>query len=353
MIQYCSAEIASNSPGAGSWFAANVITDSDFSPKPLTEIFTTERAFLSTNPIIVLPPSSQSTLVDTTTTSETSGTPETSSQSTVSIPPSSDNPAPISTSTITTTFDSSTVTQTAMQIDTVAPVQTGPPATSDTPSQNIAQPNQNFFYIYPGSQIAGVPQPQGQFQTAATTVAPCVTATSAPQPTTVSPASSTIGSAPVTSTQNTTNGFPTIRIRMLSPAGSVTNINFVRGLASSTTVRPRTTTRRNRRRNRNNYDDCIDTCVGRRTPICASPVGRPSISADTLKGFPTMCHMACNNAFRRNGKFLFKSKFSYLNFFFITRKLFLTFVIRVIAKSHFWLNTCYHNLSVWKQLISF
>lgn len=95
-------------------------------------------------------------------------------------------------------------------------------------------------------------------------------------------------------------GFP-LKIRVVAPLGSITNVNIN---PATTTKRPvtkktkRPTTRRTSKPKKNNYDRCLDGCKKVRDPICAAPLSHITIDPKTLRGFPSVCHMACHNSYR-------------------------------------------------------
>ncbi|XP_062531223.1 uncharacterized protein LOC101736634 isoform X1 [Bombyx mori] len=86
-------------------------------------------------------------------------------------------------------------------------------------------------------------------------------------------------------------------IRVVAPVGSITNVKIN---PTSTTRRPTTTRTRKSKPKRNRYDVCIDSCKGKKEPICGVPISGGHIDPRTLKGFPSVCHMACHNSFRKD-----------------------------------------------------
>ncbi|XP_026319052.1 flocculation protein FLO11-like [Hyposmocoma kahamanoa] len=98
--------------------------------------------------------------------------------------------------------------------------------------------------------------------------------------------------------------YPSLRIRMVAPKGSITNIHL-NPLATpsprrtKTTRKPTTARTRKTKITRNNYDMCLNSCSGKKAPICAAPLAKIPIDPNTLKGFPSICHMACFNSFKK------------------------------------------------------
>ncbi|KAG6447772.1 hypothetical protein O3G_MSEX005142 [Manduca sexta] len=90
-----------------------------------------------------------------------------------------------------------------------------------------------------------------------------------------------------------------LRIRVIAPSGSITNVNIN---PTTTTKKPKTprTRKPKPKARKNSYDVCIDSCKGRRDPICAGPLSPGLIDPKDLKGFPSICHMACHNSFRKD-----------------------------------------------------
>lgn len=101
--------------------------------------------------------------------------------------------------------------------------------------------------------------------------------------------------------------FP-VKIRVIAPTGSITNVN----INSLTTRKPVTksttrwpTTRRTSKPKKNNYDRCLDGCRKVKDPICAAPLSHHSIDPKKLRGFPSVCHMACHNSYRKDREYFF------------------------------------------------
>ncbi|KAJ8716570.1 hypothetical protein PYW07_003197 [Mythimna separata] len=201
------------------------------------------------------------------------------------------------------------------------------------------EPLSNYFLIYqqapqsiqgfpgqPGTsqevpQFSTVPQapttrePSTVIIQPAPTISPPSTRTAPPSSTTPFPTSarvqSTTTAKPNPPCQNLPNSgakpilpLPAIsgplRIRVVAPSGSITNVNF-NPPKTTTTRRPTTTrTRKTPKPKRNNYETCTDGCKGRREPICAAPLSSAFLNPDTLKGFPSVCHMACHNSYRKD-----------------------------------------------------
>ncbi|XP_011566171.3 extensin [Plutella xylostella] len=307
LLTRCSAEISNNQPTA--WYAANVITDPGFSPKPLSEIFPTDKTFSPAMPIVVLSSTTQLPAEKTESPSTETPVPTTAPQT---LQGGSQNPYQVQNSTPGPFSTQNTPGGFQIQNSPPFPFQNGPPGQfpfqngppGPFPFQNGPQgafwPQNGPSGPFPTPNITPSPfpaqNPQQQFSTETTsqvnTAAPSTFApTQAPnQPSTTVAAASTV--APLNASRPT---IPYVRIRMQSPSGAITNIQ----VNQPTTIRRPTTTRRTRRR-KNNYDDCVDACGGRRTPVCAAPLASNPIDPDTLKGFPSICHMACHNSFRKN-----------------------------------------------------
>ncbi|XP_047025014.1 mucin-2-like isoform X1 [Helicoverpa zea] len=390
LLQLCRAEISDSLPE--SWYSANVINDG-FQPKPITEIFSTESPFSTTNPIVVLPKESSSVpdeilLLSTLPPPRKISTTGSSSASVVTIPSSTPLPPSVHTlppssvqTSAPTTFPTTPyqpaqpelITQFTEQTQppsepafsiqpeiqqTPEPQQpSGPPLTQsqqirfelvpgqslpDQPSTQRQQlqtstlsPLSNYFLIYQQApqSIQGIP---GQFGTSqevpqtstvgqvpttrtpatvfiqpAPTVSPPSTRTAPPTSTTSVPSTARVQTTTrTTNCQNLTNTpqsplYP-LRIRVVAPSGSITNVNFNTPGRTTTTRRPTTTrTRRTSRPRKNNYETCTDGCRGRREPICAAPLASGFLDPNTLKGFPSVCHMACHNSYRKDRKFIY------------------------------------------------
>lgn len=280
-----------------SWYSANVIKDGTFSPKPISELFSTNiDTFSTANPIIVLPPSTPNPLLSSSI--QTSLDPFLSSTFSTGMPPL------LSFSNDPSTF------QTFSTTVPPPPPPSSPAVTlqftqSTPPPFRSSPPNPpNIQYI-----ICPSCQPASNFPVSITTATPAPSVTTSPiSLSTARPFPSTFPSqtpcAPNTQvTQRPIStarpGYPYIRIRMFSSRG----VPIVANLPRSTTPRT-TTTRRPRKNRRNNYGACVDAC-GRRNPICAAPLATRPITSDSLKGFPSICHMSCFNSFNKNRKFVF------------------------------------------------
>ncbi|XP_072932618.1 uncharacterized protein [Epargyreus clarus] len=98
--------------------------------------------------------------------------------------------------------------------------------------------------------------------------------------------------ATVTNAQN-----PVITIR-LTPSQGPRGVpqNKPTPTVKPTTLRPK----QNSQVNIRNYERCLNSCRDKKDRICASPQRDIQINPETLKGFPSMCHMACHNTFRAN-----------------------------------------------------
>ncbi|KAM3964993.1 uncharacterized protein ACR2FA_000886 [Aphomia sociella] len=109
------------------------------------------------------------------------------------------------------------------------------------------------------------------------------------------PISSTVSPKPLPVRTLTHKGLPpNVMIRVVAPKGSITNLKFV----ATTTKRP--TTRRTKKPKKNSYEGCLNSCKGRKDPICANPLAALIIDPNTLKGFPSICHLACHNSYKDN-----------------------------------------------------
>uniref|UniRef100_A0A2A4JH20 Kazal-like domain-containing protein n=1 Tax=Heliothis virescens TaxID=7102 RepID=A0A2A4JH20_HELVI len=392
LLQLCRAEISDSLPE--SWYSANVINDG-FQPKPISEIFSTESPFSSTNPIVVLPKHSSSVpdeilLLSTLPPPRKISTTGSSSASVVTVPPSTPLPPsvhtipPSSVQTIApTTFQTTPSTLSTLgnfspaqpEIITQFTEQTQPPSepvlsiqpevqtAQQQPSRSSQTQSQQIrFELVPGQNPAGQPSIQQQ-QTQTSTLGPLSnyfmiyqqapqsiqgtprqlgTSQEVPQistvgqgPTTQTPATVIIQPAPTVSPPSTRTAPPTsttpvpstvrvqtttrssvncqnltntpqsqlypLRIRVVAPSGSITNVNFNTPGRTTTTRRPTTTrTRKTSRPKKNNYETCTDGCKGRREPICAAPLSSGFLDPNTLKGFPSVCHMACHNSYRKD-----------------------------------------------------
>ncbi|KAF9420024.1 hypothetical protein HW555_003618, partial [Spodoptera exigua] len=204
--------------------------------------------------------------------------------------------------------------------------------------QSVAQPTpgplSNYFLVYQQapqsiqSFPSGTSQEVPQFSTAspststgtpstviiqpAPSVSPPSTRTAPPSPTTPLPSTTRVQTRPTAriinkGCKNVTTNLPVsklselgpLKIRVLAPSGSITNVNFV--AKTTTTKKPTTTrTRKTSKPKKNTYEFCIDGCRGKREPICAAPLSITFLDPKTLKGFPSVCHMACHNSYRKD-----------------------------------------------------
>ncbi|KPI94174.1 hypothetical protein RR46_06625 [Papilio xuthus] len=126
------------------------------------------------------------------------------------------------------------------------------------------------------------------------TAGPSVTSTGNPYASSVSIIPTTNATSAVPSTQRV-NKTPALTIRVSAPRGSITNIKIN---PSTTTRRP--SSRRPQSRKGHNYSVCVNSCKGKKEPICGAPLNMVPINPDKLKGFPSICHLACHNSFRKN-----------------------------------------------------
>ncbi|CAH2047013.1 unnamed protein product, partial [Iphiclides podalirius] len=413
LLQLCRAEIPNALP---EWYAANLINDAGFQPKPITEIFTTQATFSSKNPIVVTSttPGSETEVVFSTspttrtqtTVAESLPSTEDTTQKVIPLrenrPPASQpldiprqvyQPPPQHIQVL--------VAQPPQQVLTPQQIQPSPqipPAPQIPPSPQIQLPphpvNQqqttgqpNYFLIYQQAPLSiqqypqsasqsrpsspSTPQTTTQLAETQTTTQEATRLTTQPPTvitekieetrstdilttqTSTTPVpksahrnvrqgpfnfSSTVGpfggawqspstvpgaaysNPPISSTilpsgpyvpcsnpstagrvPKTTpsalppqkqNGLSGLTIRVSAPRGSITNIK----------INPSTTTKKppRPRRKGNNYNNCVDSCRGKKEPLCAAPLAVIPIDPDNLKGFPSICHLACHNSFRKN-----------------------------------------------------
>ncbi|XP_045449742.1 salivary glue protein Sgs-3-like [Melitaea cinxia] len=339
LLQLCRAEITNTE-----WYAANLINDPNFTPKPLTEIFTTDLNFTPRIPTISTefftrttppvttdsttvssstPPTTTNENRETSTQGQTRGVPfqivgfpvpqqpQTNFQlgnnqknelssfvliydprqqagqifqqsltprlSTVIPSAVTETQSPTTTQTSTTATQSTTQTNTQgstilsrnLQTQNIPLTQPIIP-TSFVPGQwgvrNIVYPIPNFPVGNNNCNTTNTPEP--------------VTASSTLQTQTVQPV----------------NSKPIFTVRLKSPKGSITNIR----INPTTTKKPTTTRRRKSNKKTNDYEICLSSCDGKKEPICSGPIGVFPIDPDRLKGFASLCHMACHNSFRKD-----------------------------------------------------
>ncbi|KAL4709444.1 hypothetical protein ACJJTC_019741 [Scirpophaga incertulas] len=327
------------------WFSANTINDGY--PKPLAELFPPDDpSFSPTKPIVVLPnlasfspdESSSTPLPPISYTSSVS--PSTPFSDTYS--PSLDfSQTPVITSKWPTDTTASIQTTTAKPITTL---QQSLPTSSLPHSSNPP----NFFVLYQNEQnpIKNVPITQRSTDVTQTSIIvthpistssspltsvsdgtitpyintgtsvitsrPTVTFRSTPPTSSLPPISSTqttiltkdcnsdtISSTPlppgVVTGPPKIPSLPHLRIRVIAPKGSITNIKI-----NPTTTTKMPTTKKTKKPKRNSYDGCLNACKGRKDPICAVPLASTIIDPKTLKGFPSICHMACHNSYKKD-----------------------------------------------------
>ncbi|XP_038213825.1 mucin-5AC-like [Zerene cesonia] len=338
LLQLCLAEIPNAAPR---WYAVNLINDSNYSPKPITEIFSAQNTFPPDNPVIVLQstqsPITQDIVGTTPPTTWSTGTTNTQSTSYTqtqfprilsdqNIQGSTEDPStqltqstvPYPTTNLRADLTSilGNVYQTS-QSQSYSPFQTTPPTVAVTPStvqtwlptqsttpppvptsdwttlstsSPIPQLNRETYNTLPPyvpTLRSNVPfnQPQGQ---ANGKVRPCDLNGVNPKPTYNASSPTLLSPIPK----------PILTIRLKAPRGSITNLH-INPSTTTTTKKPTTTRRRKSPKGKNDYEICLDSCKGRKDPICASPLGVLPIDSNTLKGFPSLCHMACHNSFRK------------------------------------------------------
>ncbi|XP_075975027.1 uncharacterized protein LOC142975831 [Anticarsia gemmatalis] len=409
LLQLCRAEISDNAPE--NWYSANVINDG-FQPKSISEIFSTDSPFSSTNPIVVLPKSTSmpDKMLSSTLPPSTDLFSNTMSDflKTSIIPLTSSTPLPPTMSTFppeTSPFASQFPSQQPQVEITQFTEQTPPPSTifenrlrqttlsstelpttlgqrttliqdpspigrflvpvgnepglqsTPPPTLSTAAPPSSYFVIYdrspqgfpsqgffPQGGLFAPQQPQRPTTTTrlpgSTVVIQPVSTTPTPTPlmTSSSPrpcprltsrkpttrlTTASLGSVtrPPTSRipvfERTSTAFPInhsstkfpntgglpVRIRVVGPRGSITHVNInPRIVAPTTTTRKPTTTRTRKtpKPKKNTYEACLGGCRVKREPICAIPISSTWIDPNQLKGFPSICHMACHNSYKKD-----------------------------------------------------
>ncbi|XP_026498539.2 mucin-2-like [Vanessa tameamea] len=341
LLQLCRAEISNTE-----WYAANLINDPSYTPKPITEIFTTDLNFSPKIPTISTQTNTRITPPVTTTTSTTPATTTFSNSDSstqqdqaqripfqiVGVPgpqppqiitqavtdPKNELssfllifdprqqtsqlfPQPINTSPPTSTVTQSTTTETpttSMRTrSTTVPPQTSTQTTNmqettilprNLPQQTIPLvPTVVSPSFVPGRwDIRNIVYPNFPIINTGcntTTVSNTVVGSSTITPQTVRP--------------GTGSGNPFLTVRLKAPKGSLTNIRIN---PTTTTKKPTTTRRRKSNKKSNDYEICLRSCDGKKEPICSSPIGVFPINPDRLKGFASLCHMACHNSFRKD-----------------------------------------------------
>ncbi|XP_034829116.1 uncharacterized protein [Maniola hyperantus] len=346
LLQLCRGEISEPE-----WFAANLVNEPGYTPKPITEIFTSDSPVTSNNPALftqpttgttsTLPPPSRPTpnptIVQNGNSSPTQNggspvqkTPELMSQ-VVENPPKNELPNflivfdprgpvnPVQPPVVPPSLPTSPQTQ--------ATTQNQPP----TAAQN--QPTTATFTSLTSQSTMSIPSTQGTLRTfqpgnpqqilinssppafQSGSLQPILTNTNNASPAAWPPGSMLVyplqisGGNPTALPVPTTagpilspvqparpvNSKPVLTVRVKAPQGSITNIH----INPTSTVRPSTTRRRKSTRRTNNFETCMSACKGKKEPICSSPVGLNPINPDRLKGFPSLCHMACHNSFKK------------------------------------------------------
>ena len=321
MLQLCRAEISNTE-----WFAANLINDPNYTPKPITEIFTTDITFIPRKTSTSTPAISRETPSPTISTTFSGremvtqdmgteripqGVNPTIQQSQGNMPPNNNMPSavlvydpslqnsqiyqqPSSTpATAEPELSSTLVTQ-------MSPMPPSPPSppnlipATQGPTIVVRQPlNQNVNP--PLIPIGLIPNVQNGNSAIPMSNIPVVnTSSGLIPPSRVIPDQQSVTVRPE-------NRRPSLTVRVKTPRGSITNIR----INPSSTVRPSTTRRRksSKRNQANDYEICLNSCSGRKEPICSSPIGVFPIDPDRLKGFASLCHMACHNSFRKDRKY--------------------------------------------------
>lgn len=358
MLQLCRAEILNTE-----WYAANLINDPDYTPKPITEIFTTDITFIPKNPSIPTkitstePPPATMTIPPTFSTTTEARETVTQNIATVRVPqiidtaiqqpqgnfqPNNNMPS------VVLVYDSNLQTGQIYQQPTSTPAPSTPsptPPTSSPPSPSPVPrvtpvPTQAELSTSFVTQTSSIPSSSPVVPTLTQAAQrPAIVFEQPPNQNTnlpfipiglipntlngntvipmsnipvINSSSAILPPTPVTpNQQNDTvrpeNRRPALTVRLKSARGAITNIR----INPTTTVRPVTTRRRNAGRRANNYEICLNSCNGRKEPICSSPMGVFPIDPDRLKGFASLCHMACHNSFRKDRKYEAVIYFSY------------------------------------------
>ncbi|CAG9787846.1 unnamed protein product [Diatraea saccharalis] len=346
LLQLCRAEISEILPGT--WFSANTINDG-YSPKPISELFSTEMppSFSPENPIVVLPnlsslsPQPEVTYISTTPATFNSFVTNTPiAPSTYSSTQVTSTPSPLDFSKPSSLAPQWPTSTTVLQTQTNRPIQTlqetlatspllpqtqptGPPSFSliyeNTPSPDppiptvvTTIPTLSTTTTSPLSSISeGTLTPYITNGLSDTTSRPTVTFRSTPPSTTsrttiiardcnpttrlINPVSTTIAPTRIISGSPDVPFKPNLRIRVVAPQGSITNVKI-----NPTTTTKRPTTKRTKKPKKNTYEGCLDGCKGKRDPICAVPLASVIIDTKTLKGFPSICHLACHNSYKKD-----------------------------------------------------
>ncbi|CAK1555389.1 unnamed protein product [Leptosia nina] len=335
LLQLCAAETPKAVPG---WYAANLINESNYTPKPITEIFSTESPLSSNNPVFILQ-STQSPITQDIVGSSTPTTWSTGSSYTQTQYPSiaaesgdiqrlqSNLPTTIPQSTFSTlqqpvnniqsglgnrdvasilgtleqilqnqnSYQStpSTVAVTPSTIQTWLPTQTTLPSqfndfntystSSPIPRDTYSSPSPYIPTFPPKTRTGNNPANGGKKRPCDTVKESTNTLKTNSTPTLLMPLPK-----------------PLLTIRLKAPRGSITNLHINPSTTTTTTKKPKTTTKKRKSSKRkNDYDTCLDSCKDKRDPICASPEGFVPIDSNALKGFPSLCHMACHNSFKK------------------------------------------------------
>lgn len=331
MLQLCRAEISN-----AEWYAANLINDPNYTPKPITEIFTTDLTFIPKNPSIstqISPRETSSPTISTTVTTSTTP-PITTTQEVVTeqatqivqvIPQQQETFRPntnvptfvlvydprqqtnqLFQQPIVTSVPVQSVTRPAVEEITTASVTETPSTTTSTPSpptstrQTTQGPtivlrqnqNQNPSNL-PIIPIGLIPSSWNGNTVVPISNIPIINTNSVSAP-------PTANNTQLAQTIRPETRRPLLTVRVKSAKGAITNIKIN---PTTTTRRPTTTRRRKSNRGKNDYETCLDSCNGRKEPICSSPMGVFPIDPDRLKGFASLCHMACHNSFRRDRKY--------------------------------------------------
>ncbi|GBP90542.1 hypothetical protein EVAR_65253_1 [Eumeta japonica] len=285
-----------------SWYAADLVHDGSFSPKSISELFTTEKTFSTANPIIVSQSSTPVEPIEII--SQVAVTQSTGTPIPYSIQPTS-SPSPHPTQSIEMQTAHPTMPSPVRSFETTLHPQSMVVQTDQSPIPLNSQSQTHF------NQIQASPQNQiHDLQTYR--LVPIIKST----PIHAIPTYETIHSTPSapkslkpkTTIKSTTSPrppctecvkpYPQIRIRMSSPRG-ITNIAVhpVSSANAQTTKRPKVS---NRRQNRNDYDECVRTCADGKNRVCAAPAGARPADLDALRGFASICHLACHNNFKNN-----------------------------------------------------
>ncbi|CAF4951017.1 unnamed protein product [Pieris macdunnoughi] len=338
LFQLCGADTTKSVPG---WYAANLINESNYSPKPITEIFSTESPLSSDKPVVILQ-STQSPI-----TQDILSTPSTWSTG--------------STSTPSTSYTQTQFPRILGGNDGQRLLQSGIPSTLPPTTYSTQIPINNIQDAIGNHDVSGIIGTLEQILQSrqASSFGPSPIPTVAVTPSTIQTWLPTQSTLPPQSTEwstfstgspipfhgetfSTSSPYiptlpprsksapnlqprrpcdqakeqlrppklnsstptllmplpkPILTIRLKAPKGSITNLH-INPSTTTTTKKPSTTKRKSTKR-KSDYNTCLDSCKDKRDPICSGPQGITPVESNTLKGFPSLCHMACHNSFRK------------------------------------------------------